>query len=277
MIFIVCALHCEAKPIVERYRLVVDREASFPVFKGDGITLVVTGIGKILTASAMSYLYARYNEPFFSGWLNVGIAGMKSSPLGELYNINKITEQSSGANWYPVRLPVLDSAFNCPLITVDKPDNQYIDDFAYDMEASAFALTALRYSPVELMQVVKIVSDNENNSMENIDKKFVTKLVSSRINEINNVVTALGESVSMIEQAYAESGIFAQCVDTWHFSEYQKKQLSRLVQQWEALDDSADFFRLEGFSTGKQVVEFLNKALSETEIVFGDLFGDLND
>ena len=268
MIFITCALHCEAKPLIERYRLVSDREAFFPVFKNNDLTLVVTGVGKLLTASAMAYVYARYNEPVIAAWLNVGIAGKKCASIGELYNINKVSERSSSTNWYPVRLPEISSTLNCQVITLDAPDNNYSEHGAYDMEASAFMVTALRFSPVELVQLVKIISDNENSAIEDIDKKFVTGLISNKIVEVDVVVEALKSALNSFESAYGESVMYAQCIAKWRFSEYQKKHLFRTLQQWQALDENAGMPALESLQTAKQVVAFIDESLGSTKIMF---------
>jgi len=270
MIFIVCALHCEAKPIIERYSLRSDREAAFPVFLNEELVVVVTGIGKLLTASAMSYAYARYHEPDYAAWLNLGVAGTKSAELGALINVNKVIEDKSANNWYPVRLPQLFGDLNCAVVTVENPKNHYVENIAFDMEASAFMSTALRYSSVELIQLLKIVSDNEKNPLEEINKKQVTMLIENKISQINSVIEALQKNIKLFDENYGESSLYEQCITTWRFSEYQKKHLGRILNQWLALDDGAGFAAIEGLQSAKQVVGFINAKLSVSDIDFND-------
>ncbi len=268
MIFIVCALHCEARPLIEKYRLSADREAFYPVFHGKDITLVVTGIGKLLTAAAMSYVFARYKEPAEAGWLNVGVAGMKDAEIGQLFNINKVTEKSSDTNWYPVRLPGLPSNASCALTTVDEPCEQYETGMAFDMEASAFMLTALRFSTVEFVQLLKIISDTENHALENINKSFVTDIVRQNLNQIDEVVNQFRINLAAIEDDTFEKQLYSQCLGAWHFSEYQKKSLRRMLQQWLALNEDADMAELSSFNSAKQVLAFLTQVLNDSEIEF---------
>ncbi len=268
MIFVTCALHCEAKPIIERYRLTADRKAFFPVFKSDQLTLVVTGVGKLLMSSAMTYVYARYNEPNHAAWLNVGVAGMKSAALGDFFNINKVTDQHSGVNWYPVRLPDLVSDLSCSLITLDAPGNNYTANDAYDMEASAFMISALRFSSVELVQLVKIVSDNESNTMEDVNKKQVTMLLTNKISQIDEVIESLKQASFAFLENYSDADLYEQCMGKWRFSEYQQKQLGRLLQQWLALDESVSIDSIENLQTSKQVIAFVNEKLRILAIGF---------
>ena len=103
MINIVCALHCEAKPIVDYYKLSALPNCIFPIYSNEQINVVVSGIGKVDTSAAMTYLFVKTLEHKNSAWLNYGIAGHKSAALGTWFNVNKISEVSSGLNWYPSR------------------------------------------------------------------------------------------------------------------------------------------------------------------------------
>ena len=268
MIFIVCALHCEARPLVEQYRLVVDREASFPVFSSSDIVLVVSGIGKLNTASAMAYVYARYHEPVFSAWFNIGIAGIKNSTPGQLININKVTEASSGTSWYPVRLNALSEQPSAACLTLGEPDDRYQDNVAFDMEASAFMGTAARFSSVELIQLIKIISDSDEFSIDNIDKKKVTLLIAKNMSEIDAVVTVLRSEASTIDTYYSDQAVYKQMLERWHFSEYQKNALKRIVQQSFALGKTIDLQAYGEIKTSKQLLQLMSEQISQANINF---------
>ena len=52
-----CALHCEAKPIIDYYRLKKDpAENAFDVYQDERIACVVSGIGGINMAAATAWM-----------------------------------------------------------------------------------------------------------------------------------------------------------------------------------------------------------------------------
>src|SRR5690348_6346061 len=91
---IVVALHSEAKPLIEYYYLkkICSETLPFPVFsnKDRSIHLVVSGIGKIKTAAATTFLHCLTGNKSFSCFLNIGISGSSQYPIGALILAAKI-------------------------------------------------------------------------------------------------------------------------------------------------------------------------------------------
>jgi len=267
MLYIVCALHCEAKPLIDYYKLSADTDSAFTVFSNQNIKLIIAGIGKVSTAAAMAYLYARDEERKCVGWLNVGIAGHKNLSIGSLLNINKITDAVSALNWYPARLPNIDcKTLSC--ITVDMPVDAYENQSVYEMEASAFMATALRFSPNELIQVLKIISDNEDNHLENINKSMIKELVMKNIEGINAVVTVMQQQIHEFSAIYGEDELYIKCIEKWHFSQYQRNVLQRLLQRWRALTNDAQLKVLDECKDSKAVIAFLEDELEQCIVEF---------
>jgi len=267
MLYIVCALHCEAKPIIDFYKLSIESEASFPVFSNQHMGLIVAGIGKISVAAAMAYLYARGGEKKHIAWLNIGIAGHRTFPLGCLININKVTDESSQVNWYPARYSELMEQ-SSSLITVEHPVESYDSLSVYEMEASAFMATALRFSPVELIQVIKVISDNEEHHVERVDKVLVSNLITENLPKIDETIKCLNAQLGQYCETYDDSIIYSQCEKNWHFTQYQKKSLSRLIQRWHALSDNVSFSLISQCKDAKSVIKTLETLISRCSIEY---------
>src|SRR3989338_8741295 len=142
MVNFVIALACEARPIVERYELkAIPRSEPFRVYEGNGKRLIVSGVGKIRTASATAFLHAFSGALRNQVWINLGIGGHSERAIGEGVLAHKITDHASGQSWYP---PIL---FEPPcatesILTVDRPETEYREPWVYEMEAAGFYDTA---------------------------------------------------------------------------------------------------------------------------------------
>lgn len=160
---IVVALRPEAAPLIRAWRLKKNiAHTAFEVFENETISLIVSGIGKIKSATAATYLYTTGH--LHTLW-NFGICGASDTSLdiGSLWRIHKITDVVSGRDYYPdgsIRLTMGESV----LRTVDRPqENQSVssvDHALYDMEASGFFVASTRFLPLERIHVLKIVSDH---------------------------------------------------------------------------------------------------------------------
>jgi len=267
MIYIVCALQCEAKPIIEKYKLSLIPDKPFRIFQGKEIRVLISGMGKIATATAMAYLYALDGEEKNVTWLNMGVAGHQTLELGSLFNINKVTEETTGVNWYPTRLKSLAMPSH-HVRTVETASEDYPSDALYDMEASAFMLTALRFSPVDLVQALKIVSDNLKNPSIAINKVYVEKLIYRNIDQIMTVIDALETVSSEYANYYGIDELYNELVTQWHFTQYQKKQLQRLIQKTTALSLSFSCCDFEKMKDGKEIIRHLNAAISTAPIEY---------
>lgn len=267
MINIVCALHCEAKPLITHYRLSNVVDAVYPTFEKQNIRLVVSGVGRVSMASAMGYVFAKYGEIKNQAWLNYGIAGHKVSALGTWYNVNKIREVATDQCWYPSRFSK-NSMDTSGLKTVDLPVSEYAAGQLYDMEAAAFMATALKFSSVELVQVLKLVSDNEISHVNNINKKQVQALFDGNIDGLVAMISVLQVKADAFSAIYSEDALFVDCLSQWHFSEYQKKALERLIQRWRSFEDVKSQETLFQCQNAKQVMLWFETRLNEVSVEF---------
>ncbi len=233
MINLVVALQAEARPIIEAFDLVQDSPTGiFPVYCNDGLSLVVSGVGRSLCAAAVTHLFHRTAQSVDQAWLNIGIAGHQQVPIGSVLLASRITEQVSGRSWYPpyvldVELP------RSPLVTVDQPERCYPECCAYDMEASSFYQIASRCSTGELIQSLKIISDGPGSNLDlTVDQ--ISQLIADQISLIESVLGQLSDLAQLLDTERLPQELFPNYLEQWHFTVTQHIQLAALLRRLSA-------------------------------------------
>ena len=262
---LVVAVHPEARPLVDRYRLRRDSDSRFPVYDGElelddtrhAVSLIVSGVGKAAAAAATGYLAAS-RPAAMAVWLNVGIAGHRDQSIGAAYAVHRIRDAGAQRNFFPSLVGCrMDSR---PLTTVDRPERDFDSEELYDMEGSAFYEAALNFSPTELIQCLKIVSDNRLNPADGLTKESITGLVSDRLEELDALavdLTRLARSASaqIHEPAHVES-----FVNRWHFSRTQRLRLHHLLRRAELLlEETLDAEQFAGRHDSREVLSDLEE------------------
>lgn len=237
MINIVVALATESRPLIEHFRLSQDSSATgFRVFRGDQIRLVVTGLGRVPCAAGVATLGALEARDCagMSAWLNVGIAGHASYEVGEGVHAVRILEAATGRSWYPPRLVDLPGRGET-LCTVETPETRYVDPYVYDMEASAFYATALRYSTAEVVQAYKIISDNRGNGVDTVLRRRVRDAIVEHLDALEQAVAALSALSAEINATRPRLEELDRILQRWHFSVTQRHRLEGLLRKWRVL------------------------------------------
>jgi adenosylhomocysteine nucleosidase len=262
-IFIYTALTCEAKPIIDFFHLKKDLSIqSFAVYSNRDICLTVTGVGKTAMAAGIAYSQALFSPSIHPILLNIGIAGHKYHPIGSLFLIDKITDSDTDRRYYP---PLVFTP-PCPthsLQTVSKPHLAYPSQQLCDMEASAFYETAARFSTSELIQCLKIVSDNELSPIHTIQASQVSALIAAHVPNISSILTTLAklaDSLSVLE--FKE---FDHLLNRYHFTVNEQLQLKKLLSRWhlvsnQTIPEFADNSPKNSQEFIKLLKQFINKA-----------------
>jgi adenosylhomocysteine nucleosidase len=259
-IFIYAALPCEAKPLIDFFKLKKDLTIKcFAIYSNDKICLTVTGIGKSAMAAGIAYTQALFSATQNPTLLNIGIAGHKEHPIGSIFLIDKITDVDSDRRYYP---PL---AFTppCPthsLQTTAKPQYAYPTDDLCDMEASAFYETATRFASGELSQCLKIVSDNESSSAHNINPKQVSGLISAQLSIIDSMLAKLTRLVKPL--VLPELAEFDQLCSQYRFTTNEQLQLKKLLTRWHLVKSQS--WSKSTAKSGNEFLELLKKSLDET-------------
>ncbi len=268
----VVALRAEARPLIDRYQLEAFEPGDDGAFRcfhgrhgrhGSDRSLVISGVGKVAAAAAVTYLH----EKPLDVWVNVGIAGHRDRAPGELVRAHRVTDSGTGERYYPtlLGLPHIDTE---GVTTVDVPETEFASRDVFDMEASGFYQTALRFSTSELVQCVKIVSDNVDTGTDGLTVERVSELVERNLDAIDDVVAHLEtlateleplRSLPPLEDAPDVEPFF----ETWHFTTSEKRRLSRLLLRHRALQSLPTTEELEfrQLKTASAVLQELDQRL----------------
>ncbi len=233
MIQFVVALECEARPLVNSLGLVRENSGgTFKVYSGNDCRLVVSGPGYALAAAATAYAGSiQAGGPFQAGWLNIGVAGHPVFEMGRPILADKVIDGISGQNWYPQLLFDWDGDTG-PVRTVAAPESQFDVGACHDMEAAAFFTVANRFSTIELIHCLKIVSDNGLTSSDRLRPSMVTELVTDALPQIKLLVGVVEQLVHDKRGQDEIPDLWEPLLEKWHFSETQGLQLRELVRHY---------------------------------------------
>ena len=238
MILIHCALQLEAKILIEHYKL--KKEVSFKAFdffRNQDISLVISGLGKLNAAAAISSILTRLNLKQISV-LNFGLAGATEDlSIGELFLINKITDYGTGINYYPDLL-IQSSILQQSLITFDQPvskDDHKLESTLVDMEASGAWLAASKFIGPESFDCLKVVADHlepkafSKSEAQNLVQKHLGAIV-ERIEQRLELTAAN----SSMPHDYLEEEL-AELVLDLQLTKAQQQILAALAEQYESI------------------------------------------
>ncbi len=170
MRYIVIALKSEAEPIIDFFHLKKIDDKKFQIFKNEKITLIISGIGKIESAIATTYLSPKPDCIL----INIGICGSPKHKKGELFQIKKIIDKSSAK---VVHLKSK-NIFNTQSITCcDTSQNDKVNfkNTLVDMESFGFYKSAKKFVKDENIYLIKVVSDNISDNI--LTKNEVYELI----------------------------------------------------------------------------------------------------
>lgn len=239
MLRLVVALAPEARPLVERYRLRRDPETEgFPVFRRDPVALVVSGVGKAAAAGAAAFLHLATGGERDAVWLNVGVAGHATLPVGTPVLAHAVRDRASGRSWYPPLVFAPPCATD-DVVTVDRPETVYGAPGAFDMEASGYLAAAGRFATAELVHCLKIVSDGPAAPAKRLEGRDLARLVGDATPVIDRVV-ALCAPLSAAQRALGhDPPELAECLARWRFTVTERRALRRLLRRRRALAPEA--------------------------------------
>lgn len=265
----VVAHSLEAAAVIEKYGLkAVMEKGPFVRYEAPNINLVVAGMGRVNAAAATAYLAAVTRRECINDaiWINAGIAGHRTLPLGESVIVHKITEVQTGVAFYP--LPVPTGLCSTELLTVDVPESDYSYEAAYDMEGSAFWSVARKFSPLEFIQLVKVVSDNPSNGVATLNKQRIDEYMRQLANKLDDVVKQLQELACRHNAAQSLPEIFEKLSCQYKFTVTQKRQLQRACQRFAAtgIDEELEKFASEMFPSAKELLRKMNSRLDRLEL-----------
>ncbi len=231
---LVVAHPLEAKALIEWFGLgEVEPRGEFRCFENkQGIALVISGMGARNAANAVGWLHG-WQSPEFRAWLNVGIAGHPFAAVGHGFLVNRIEHRRSGEYYWPP-IPDLDLP-GCGLVTVDEPETAYPEEAAYDMEAAGFFAAVAGLTTTDLIYVFKIVSDNRENPVSEVNPKHVPELFRKQESAIHKLVDHLRERSAACADWYGMPAEYASLLSRYRFSATRKVALAQYCRRFRAL------------------------------------------
>lgn len=187
MIYISVALGIEAKPIIKYFNLKRDNSIKkLQVFKNERVTLIITGVGILKSAIALTYILSQSEIDEDDIFLNIGICGAKREKysIGDIVLCNKIINSELEKSYYPdmvfnhsFKEGSLES-FNTPVYCEDEVVGDLVD-----MEgAGLFEATTYFFQSYQL-NFIKIVSDYLDREVE---QNQVEELILKSLPQIDN-------------------------------------------------------------------------------------------
>jgi len=162
MLYIVTALYIEAKPLISLFNLKKDNTyTKFQVFSNENIKLIISGTGKIKSATALTYLISNKDIKENDYIINISFiaSSNNNSQLGDIVYISKIQNAYSDTTFYPEMI-YKHNFLEGSLTTFDKIIENKIENIEYiDMEAYGFFQTASIFFKKDKIIILKVVSD----------------------------------------------------------------------------------------------------------------------
>ena len=155
------ATNAEATALVGRMGLAACG-GPLPMFQKGEQMLVVSGRGRAKAAAAVAWASARNDDVGGLAWLNVGLGGHRTLPLGEVRGLSPLYDVGTGGQYFPGQEALVGLKTTMGA-TVDRPVTTYSLDAVYDMEAAPFFEIASMLSEPPLIASVKVVSDKSGN------------------------------------------------------------------------------------------------------------------
>ncbi len=175
MIRFIVATFAEAKPIIDLFDLKKNHKyKEFSVYDSNEITLTVSKIGRINSALAVAYNFFGMCNQESDIWINFGLCGHKTQKIGKIFLVKKLYDNSSNKVFFPFVHDFKVNSLDC--ITADKKNFNYQREL-FDMEASGFFESVTKFVSKEFVFILKLVSDNEKESIDFSSKEEIYNLI----------------------------------------------------------------------------------------------------
>ena len=230
----VIAFMGEARPIIDYYGLQKVSHRSHQLFQNNRHSLILSGPGKD-RASLATEVLAKLTDIPNQAWINLRIAGPGTFAKGDLFIAAKIEDDQTEKSFFPPQ--IYGSSLKVgTVITCTKPSHQYKHGQGYDMESHAFYQAAIGYSIRELVQVIKIVSDNPTQPVDKFSPKEAPNLIIQHLPAIDALVMQMDQACESLQTDQALEESFIAINKTHSFSFTRSHQLYNLVKHAKLLD-----------------------------------------
>ena len=207
----------------------------------------------------MAYTLSKFSQAQSPILLNIGIAGHRLADLGRCFLADKIVNTCTGRKFYP-QFPFRHGYATAAVLSLSKPQTDYIDASLYEMEAAGFYEIASRFSSSELTHSLKIVSDNGQTSLEDINVDLVGDWLAEQLPDIGLLI---GQLKACRRQLVGDDdGQYQQLLMQYHFTASGAVKLKSLLQKRLLLCPELAI-EINSQKNAKQLLSWLEQQLQE--------------
>ncbi len=261
MIHFVVATNSEARPLIDLLKLkkIKDLKQTF-IYANQNISLTISGIGKVNAAIGVTQTYYYYNQKNNNIWINIGLAGHKYLKVGDICTINKITDNETKKIIFPFINKFKMQNQECLSVGIQK---KRYSSKVYDMESFGFYQSAYQYASKELLQIVKIISDNQLESIDFKNKEVVYNIIFNHkklIKELCSFMLNLKEKFYPTRKEIIENelnNLFTKIKFTFTEREQMKALLNLYFTKYDSLHDNVINLSENAAYNIKKLKEFL--------------------
>lgn len=189
---LVVALPAEGRPLRRHFGLErdpgLDRK---PVYRRGRLALTLSGPGREAARETVAWCLERGLGGPDDLWVNIGIAGHATAPLGRVLLADPVEEPATGRRW-ACGGPLPPGWRASRLLTLDAPGTGYRDDALLDMEAAGFLEGLEAFGACGRGLCVKVVSDNAATGIGGLNGRRVSQLVEGAVPAIEGLLRDRG-------------------------------------------------------------------------------------
>ena len=191
MIYVVVALAAEARPLISHFRLEkTDKLESLTLYRRSDLVMAAGGVGKDAMAVSVEALAKAIPDAEPSVWINLGVGGHRVHEIGTAILAQRVVDEDTGSV-FELSPPTDVHMQMGEIRTVEHVETQYETEAVYEMEAAAFCKQTGDLTDRELIQVLKIVSDNRRTGTLCVSARQVQGLVEQNLPTIDLLVSTL--------------------------------------------------------------------------------------
>jgi len=174
---IVTAIFSEAKAFIELFGLEKSQKKPFEVYQNSDVTLIVSGMGKLNSAIATTYISQNHT---FEKIYNIGICGTndKTKEIGRLYGIKSVIDASTSKKYSINQTGEILYCFDM----IQKGETGVKKPALVDMESFGFYSAAIKFYKKDKICIYKIVSDHLDTT--HITNDFIYRLIKKATKEL---------------------------------------------------------------------------------------------
>ena len=190
---IISALKAEAEPLAKFFGLKQDTSYNYPLYDGDDIKLICTGVGRGNIKNVLINFSECIPNSTKAQFVNIGIAGGKKNEckIGECFIIDNVYDDKSG-KVFNLNNKLESHCSTQNITTVSNPisDGGSSYNTLVDMEAHEICSIISKLGLENNLLIIKIVSDFMDINKKDLSYNRVYDLVENNLNNINRLLNA---------------------------------------------------------------------------------------